>query len=83
MKYDGSFDLFFALMLHGDPSCAEELTLYNWCILLRLTSGFVNPRTDVHRGEAEVNITFEGWLIQMLTEKISINFFYMTLFVFF
>ena len=25
--------------------------------------------SDVYRGEAEVNITFEGWLILMLTEK--------------
>ena len=25
--------------------------------------------SDVHLGEAEVNITFEGWLILMLTEK--------------
>ena len=23
--------------------------------------------SDVHRGKAEVNITFEGWLILMLT----------------
>ena len=25
--------------------------------------------TDVHWGKGEVNITFEGWLILMLTEK--------------
>ena len=25
--------------------------------------------SDVHRGEAEVNTTLEGWLILMLTEK--------------
>ena len=31
--------------------------------------------SDVHRGEAEVNITFEGWLILMLTEKECTNCF--------
>ena len=25
--------------------------------------------SDVHRGEADVNIPFESWLIVMLTEK--------------
>ena len=28
-----------------------------------------SENSDVHRGEAEVNITFEGWLLLMLTEK--------------
>ena len=32
-------------------------------------------KSDVHRGEAEVNITFEGWLILMLTEKECTNCF--------
>ena len=36
--------------------------------------------SDVHRGEAEVNITFEGWLILMLTKKRMHQLFcYMTL----
>ena len=30
---------------------------------------------DVHRGEAEVNSTFEGWLILMLTEEACTNCF--------
>ena len=30
---------------------------------------------DVHRREAQVNITFEGWLILMLTEKEYTNCF--------
>ena len=31
--------------------------------------------SDVHRGKAEVNITFAGWLILMLTEKECTNWF--------
>ena len=31
--------------------------------------------SDVHRGEAEVIIIFEGWLILMLTEKECTNCF--------
>ena len=31
--------------------------------------------SDAHQGEAEVNITFEGWLILMLTETECTNCF--------
>ena len=34
-----------------------------------------HENSDVYRGEAEVNITFEGWLILMLTEKECTNCF--------
>ena len=46
------------------------------CNIIQLMHSFeVNIRicqpenSDVHRGEAEVKIIFEGWLILMLTEK--------------
>ena len=45
-------------------------------IIIQLMHSFeVNIRicqpedSDVHQGEAEVNITFESWLFLMLTEK--------------
>ena len=46
---------------HSIPYNLVHTTLYNCCIILRLPSGFDNPRTalGVHRGEAEVNITFK------------------------
>ena len=31
--------------------------------------------SDVRQGKAEVNITFEGWLILMLTKKECTNYF--------
>ena len=53
-----------------------------WSYIIQLMHSFeVNIRicqpenSDVHRGEAEVNITFEGWLILMLTEKECTNCF--------
>ena len=52
------------------------LILYKWCILLRFTSEFVNPRIVMFtQGEAEVNVTFEGWLILMLTENEYTNWY--------
>ena len=41
-----------------------------------------HENSDVHRGKAEVNITFVGWLILMLTKKIHQLFCYMTLSLF-
>ena len=38
--------------------------------------------SDVHQGEAEVNITFQNWLILMLTEKECTNCFVMTMSLF-
>ena len=33
--------------------------------------------SDVHRGKAEVNITFKGWLVLMVTEKECNNSFFL------
>ena len=46
--------------------------MHSW----EVNTGICQPEnSDVHRGEAEVNITFEGWLILMLTEKECTNCF--------
>ena len=52
------------------------------CIIIQLMRSFeVNIKicqpenSDVHRGKAEVSITFEGWLILMSTKKECTNYF--------
>ena len=42
-----------------------------------------SENSDVHRGETQLNITFEGLLMLMFPEKECTNCFYMTLFRFF
>ena len=71
------------LFYYGCHFADSRITIYKICILFSLTSGFIDPKSDDHKGknkvdiqksdvhkdEGKVDFSFNGCQILMLTKK--------------